>query len=338
MAYITLNKQNFLKNLEIIAKKTKDKDKIALVLKDNAYGHGLDIISSLASEFGIKKAVVKDEDEADKIKEKFEYILILSDKPKNPQKNYYYTINDINEINNFKSGVNVELKVDSGMHRNGISFDELELAFEKIKQKNLNLCGVFSHHGCADELSPVWFTQEQSFKEIVKTSKDLAKKYGYNLHFHIDNSASLFRRDKMIYDFARVGIAAYGCLEFEKDFIKPPLKPVLSLWAKKISSRKLNKGDRVGYGGTFTAKKDMVVSNYDIGYGDGFLRILSNNYQTPDGYKIAGRVSMDNSSFITDEDEILVFDDARAVATYANTISYEVLTSLKKKIPRILLD
>ena len=334
MAYITIDKQKFIKNLEIISNKTKDKDKIALVLKDNAYGHGLEIISNIATSFGIKKAVVKDEDEAGKIKDKFEYILILADKPKNPQSNYYYTINDINDINDFNTKVNVELKVDSGMHRNGIVYDELKLAFKNIKEKDLNLCGVFSHHSCADELNSTWFTQEQNFKKIVKTSIELAKKYGYNLHFHIDNSASLFRRDKMVYDFARVGIAAYGCLEFEKDFLKPPLEPILSLWAKKISSRRLKKGDKVGYGGAFIADKELEVSNYDIGYGDGFFRILSNNYQTPNGIQIAGRVSMDNTSFLSTNKEILIFNDARVVAKYANTISYEVLTSLKKRIKR----
>ena len=78
MAYITLNKNNFFNNLDIIANKTKDKDKIALVLKDNAYGHGIELISKMAKEYGIKKAVVRTNDEAKLVESFFEYILSSS--------------------------------------------------------------------------------------------------------------------------------------------------------------------------------------------------------------------------------------------------------------------
>ena len=76
------------------------------------------------------------------------------------------------------------------------------------------------------------------------------------------------------------------------------------------------------------------MSNYDLGYSDGFLRVLSNAYETPEKIKIAGRVSMDNSSFLCDKEELLIFNDAREVAKIAKTISYEVLTSLKSYVKR----
>ena len=81
MAYITLNKNNFFHNLDIITNKTKSKDKIALVLKDNAYGHGLLEIAQMAKEYGITKAVVKNEEEANIIEAYFDYVLILADFP-----------------------------------------------------------------------------------------------------------------------------------------------------------------------------------------------------------------------------------------------------------------
>ena len=59
MAYIILNKSNFFNNLDVIAKKTKSKDKIALVLKDNAYGHGVLEVASMAQEYGIKSCTIK---------------------------------------------------------------------------------------------------------------------------------------------------------------------------------------------------------------------------------------------------------------------------------------
>ena len=332
MAYITINKQKFFNNLDIIAQKTKSKDKIALVLKDNAYGHGLELIASLAKEYGIKNAVVQTLDEAKKIEHLFDFILILAQKNSVAQKNFCFTINTIEDISNFSQNTTVALKVDTGMHRNGIAPDELQKALELIKRNKLKLHSVFSHHRSADELSSEWYWQEENFKKIIQELKDAGFE---DITFHIDNSASLFRREEFIYDLARVGIAAYGCLESK--FLQDDLQPILSLYAKKIATRVIQKDQKVGYSATFCAKVQTTLSTYDIGYGDGFFRCLSNNYTTPQGIVQAGNISMDNSSFISDKEEIIVFDDARIVAKNAKTIPYEVLTSLKSELPRIIV-
>jgi alanine racemase len=115
------------------------------------------------------------------------------------------------------------------------------------------------------------------------------------------------------------------------------LKPVLSLWASKISSRELRAGERVGYGGDYKATGECVVGNYDFGYGDGFLRACACGYKTPNATELVGRVSMDNSTFMSSDDKLLIFDDARDAASYAKTISYEVLTSLKPEIKRTVI-
>lgn len=340
MAYITLNKNNFFNNLDIIAGFTKSKDKIALVLKDNAYGHGLLEMAALAKEYGVKKAVVQNDDEAKKIEQFFEYILVLAEIPpstkedkKSSSEKIRYTINDTNSINKFPFGTKVELKVDTGMHRNGIAMSELKKAFADIKKQGLILEAVFTHHRSADELSSEWFWQNDNFKKVKKEANGLAEEFGFeNLRFHSANSASLMRHVDFEEDMARVGIAAYGCMNLPAALHVKGFKPVLSLYANKISSRELKKGEKVGYGGTYTAEEDIIVSNYDFGYGDGFLRICSNNYTTLDGKKLVGRISMDNSSFTCEEDEILIFDDASQLAHVAKTISYEVLTSLKPSI------
>lgn len=335
MAYITLNKNNFFNNLDIIAKSTKSVDKIALVLKDNAYGHGLLEMASLAKEYGVKKAVVRTCQEAQVIEDFFEYVLVLGEIPKEKSEKIRYTINDINTITKFPKETKVELKVDTGMHRNGISIDELKIAFTKIKQAGLILEAVFTHHRSADELTSEWFWQNDNFKSVKREAIYLAKEYGFeNLRFHSSNSASLFRHVDFDEDMARVGIAAYGCMQLPNSLHVDNLKPVLSLYASKISSRELKAGDRVGYGGDYTAIRDFIVSNYNFGYGDGFLRSCAGSYKTPHGIELAGRVSMDNSSFLSDEEELLIFDNASSVAAYAKTISYEVLTSLKPDIKR----
>jgi len=330
MAYITLNKNHFFNNLDIIAKLTCDRDKIALVLKDNAYGHGIVEVASMAKEYGITKVVVQSNAEAKVIEDFFEYILVLADIPQVVSSKIRYTINDINAVKDFPKGAKVELKVNTGMNRNGIQMQELETAFTLIQKQELELEAIFTHHACADELDGLYEVQKRNFEE-VKYRSDIS------LRFHSCNSAALFRESLFDEDMVRVGIAAYGCLEVPFASLAPQLKPVLSLYAKKISSRELKVGDSVGYGATYKADKSMIVSNYDFGYGHGFLRTCSNLFQTKEGVKIAGRVSMDNSSFISQKEELLIFSDAREVSLFAKTISYEVLTSLKENIKRTII-
>ncbi len=335
MAYITLNKNNFFNNLDIIVKQTKSIDKVALVLKDNAYGHGLLEIATMAKEYGIIKAVVREYSEAKTIEDLFEYILVLNEIPTKVSKKIRYTINDLESISKFAKGSLVELKVDTGMHRNGIAMNELQSALSKIQENELILEAVFTHHRSADELSSEWFWQNDNFAKVKKELISL----GYNnLRFHSSNSASLFRTVSFSEDMARVGICAYGCMELPISLAVSGFKPVLAVYADKISSRELSKGNSVGYGASYVATKDVVVSNYNFGYGDGFLRGCSSNYKTPQDIELVGKISMDNSSFISSDERILVFDDAREVAVSAKTISYEVLTSLKQRIKRKVED
>ena len=327
MPRITLSKANFFHNLDAIAKQAGSKEKIALVLKDNAYGHGLKEMATLAKEYGIKKAVVRLESEAKEIENFFEYILVLGDIPTTSSEKIFYTINDINAIKNFPRETNIELKVDTGMGRNGVGLCEIDEAIALIEAHGLQLGAVFTHHSCADETNGNYESQKSNFESLKKRLPQV-------LRFHSCNSAALFREENFSEDMARVGIAAYGCLEMPEELATPSLKPVLSLYASKNSTRTLHEHDRVGYGATFCSKKSCCVSNYDLGYADGFLRACSNDYQTPQGIEIAGRISMDNSSFLCEKQELLVFNDASRVALFAKTISYEVLTSLKPHLKR----
>jgi alanine racemase len=337
MPLIEIKKENFFNNLDIIAQKTKSKDKIALVLKDNAYGHSLELIAQLAQEYGVTKAVVRNSQEAHQIASYFPYILVLGDIPKTNNTPFHYTINSLEAIEKFPNNTKVELKVDTGMHRNGIAMDELEEAFFLIDKQKLQLKAVFTHHRSADELTSEWFWQNKNFEKVQQEALTLAKRYNIKtLHFHKDNSASLFRTHNFTLSMARVGIAAYGYLE--TPFCNEvALQPVLQLKAKKIATQKLPKNSRVGYGGSGMLHNDSYVSTYDIGYGDGFFRALSNDFVTSDGAKIVGRISMDSSSFYTTQKELLIFDNAKQIAKKLNTISYEVLTALKENIPRVVV-
>ncbi|MCD6258501.1 MAG: alanine racemase [Helicobacteraceae bacterium] len=338
MAYITLNKTHFYNNLDIIARKTKTKDKIALVLKDNAYGHGLIEMATLASEYGITKTVVQTQAEAQQIAEYFESVLTLAVIPTAPHPKIRYTINELTSIEKFPKNTKVHLKVDTGMHRNGIAPDELRSAFEKIIAQGLILEAVFTHHRSADELSSEWFWQKQNFASLKEEAKALAQEFHLApLLFHSCNSAALMRESDFDEDMARVGIAAYGCMDLPPPLDVEGFKPVLSVYAKRNSSRLVKKGQRVGYGGLFESDKEQIVSNYDFGYGDGFFRCLSEKYITPEGKKLLGRISMDNSSFVAEDEELLIFDNASDVAKIVGTISYEILTSLKPELQRVII-
>jgi len=340
LAKILIDKNNLFYNLDTITKKAGSKDKVAVVLKDNAYGHGLKQIAKLCSEFGITKAVVRNFDDAHKIKEFFSYILVLAEQDfQDYSHTFHISLNSLKQVSKLPTNSNVHIKVDTGMHRNGISIDELEVAFLGLYQNNINVTGVFTHHKSADELSTNFFWQNKNFSLVKKSVENICEKLSLPLpSFHSCNSAGLFRKANFDEDFARVGIATYGYLENDSIFDFPRLKPVMSLWAEKMATRIFKKGQSVGYAGKFTAHTNIVASTYDIGYGDGFLRLNENDeYFTPKGFRVLGRVSMDNMSINSDEDEVCIFDDVRNLAKIHNTITYEILCSLKKNIKRQII-
>ena len=115
----------------------------------------------------------------------------------------------------------------------------------------------------------------------------------------------------------------------------PNLKPILSLWAEKISTRNIEKGDEVGYGGVFKADSKIQISTYDIGYGDGFLRLDENKKsQISSGENILGRVSMNNLAIAGNKQKICIFTNVSELAKVHKTISYELLCRINSKIQK----
>ncbi len=326
MAFIKIDRDNFFYNLNQFLNRVGSKDKIAIVLKDNAYGHGLEIMAELSYKFGLTQAVVRDICEARSIERYFKHILILGDRAVVNSK-YSFALNSLDDIKRAKKGSLVELKVDTGMHRNGIALDELDRALELIKSRGLILKGVMSHNRSADELSSELFWQDKIFNLVKKRVKSLGFK---NIRFHSYNSASALRLDCKNQDLIRLGVGAYGYNELPEVYNKIELKPVLSLWANRVSTRRLKKGHRVGYGGEYIAPRDMIVSTYNLGYGDGWIRSNSLIETLP----ILGKVSMDYISLESIEDEILIFSSVSKIAKEIKTISYEILTQLSSRIDR----
>jgi alanine racemase len=338
MGTIKLSRKALIHNLDIIAHQVGGKDKIAVVLKDNAYGHGAALIAKAASEYGVRQAVVRLEREAEEIVKYFDNVLILGQKPTQVHPQFSYAINSLEEIASYPSGARVELKIDTGMHRNGVTSEQLEEAFEKMAQRGLVCIGVMSHLRAADTLSSEWFWQRRSFDELKEKALGLASKYGWKVRFHISNSAGAFRSYACSDDMVRVGIALYGCLEMDKSLPQPLLKSVLSLWGDRMATRVLKAGERVGYNGIYEAQGDEVISTYDLGYANGLDRLASNRYVTPEGIALRGRISMDSASFASDAEQLMIFDNANDYARVVGTIGYEILACLDKDLKREWID
>ncbi len=340
MAKIVLDFNAYKHNLEYLATFTGDISAIMIVLKDNAYGHGLVEIAPLAAACGIKRAVVKNSHEALKICDFFEQTLVLIEpNPENIVQNdkIAYTISDLNAITLFPKNSLVHLKIDTGMRRNGIYIKELNETFELIAKQELNLTGVYTHFYGADVLGSDFFVQEQTFKKAKEICKKLANKYGFDLVFHSKNSSALLR-GTFDDDYARIGIASYGYTDLHESFGRFDLRPILSLWADKISTRKVLKGDRVGYTGSYKVAQDMIISTYDVGYGDGLFRYDGKGIlKVKNNQHILGKMSMDSLSLQGDAKSICIFDDANHMANFFNTITYEILTKLSPHLTRVVL-
>ena len=337
MAYCLINKSNYFYNLSKIEQKI-DKDKIAVVIKNNAYGHGLHQIAGLASEYGIKHAVVNNLAEAQLIFNLFQTVIVLQEIPtEKVEENIIITINSIDSIKKIAAGTKVELKIDTGMHRNGICIEDIESALDLIIENKLNLNGIFTHFSSAyvedDSLSSQKDLFDKVREDIVNDSR-----FDDNIRFHCCASSSLFRVDNSDYDLARVGIMSYGYVSLPESYKKPNLKPVLSLWGEKITTKSISSGDSVGYGQGYTAKNDLIVSTYDIGYGDGFMRLNEDKKSTiEDGREILGIVSMNSFSTTGDDNKVCIFKNAEKFSNVHGTIIYEIISNINPSIKRVIV-
>lgn len=338
MAFITLNKAHLFHNLDLLCAKAGGKDKLMAVLKDNAYGHGLETMAKLIREYGITKIAVKNLLEARLIASLFEEVLVLVEHPtcKDIPSTVSLAAHSYEALERLEKGTAIHLSLDTGMHRNGIKSEEIEKAIQCIERRGLRLKGVFTHFRSSDELNSEFFWQKRRFEEAKKLIKALYKEA---LAFHSCNSSGLLRCENLGDDaFARCGISLYGYTTLTPLLGTYDLKPVLALWAEKLSTRVLKKGERVGYGGIYEATNDEIISTYDIGYGDGFFRFDgSHPVVMANGALTKGRMSMDSFCLGGDASKVCMFEDANALAKHFHTINYEIITKLSPTLARFII-
>ncbi|MEE3776385.1 alanine racemase [Campylobacter sp. CX2-4080-23] len=334
MSEILLSKSAYEHNLTQIAKKVGSKKRIIAVLKDNAYGHGALLMGKIASEFGIEIACVKSELEARELSRLFKSIIVLSHLPTGAENSeFIYAINELRALEKIRPNSQIHLAIDTLMHRNGIDITEIETAINIIKKRNLILKGAFTHFRASDEHSGDYFVQKENFKQAKDKIKEF---FDGELIFHSHNSAAIERSSDIGDEYVRAGMAQFGYFGFNESL---ELKKVLKLYADRVSSRVLYAGQSVGYGGAFTAKYDMNIATYDLGYGDGLLRYNGNGeLKLANGNPILGKMSMDSFSSIDGGERICVLDNADIWAEFFGTINYDILVKLSPIISRRVVE
>jgi len=246
----------------------------------------------------------------------------------------------------------VHLKIDTGMERIGVHSYNSKAFFEMaLSLKNIIVEGVYSHfaNSDAEELFET-YKQFDKFMEAIS----FFEKRDYYLLRHIANSGAIVRFDESHLDMVRAGISLYGYMPDSnlKNILK--LSPILSLHSKIVYFKVIEKGAKVSYGSTWQADIQTRVVTIPIGYGDGYPRALSNIGEVlinEKRYSIAGRVCMDQivvdikkgEAYNQDEviiigrsgNEVITADD---IAQKVNSISYEVLTQINTRVPRIYIN
>lgn len=254
---------------------------------------------------------------------------------------------------NFGVRANIHVKIDTGMGRVGVRFDEIENFAEQLKNyENLHVEGLMTHFAVADNLRQNDFTNLQinrfyeaceifEAKGFTPKFKDLANSPGAIAH---ENSrGNLVRLGGVLYGLG--GDVLPGEIE------KPELKPVLSLHSKIAHLKRVPRGETLGYGRTFETEKDSVIATIPIGYEDGYRRNLSNLSRVIINGKFApvvGRISMDwtivdvtEISNVKIDDEVILIGrsgdtevKAEDLARFCETISYEITCGINRRVWR----
>lgn len=357
-AHINLNS---LKNNLDQVRRYAPKSRVLAVIKANAYGHGLVRVANAlegADAFavarleeagqlrsaGIQKPIVLLEGVQDV--QSLAMAVELSCQVVVHSEYQLELLLAISELKapKLKSPIDVWLKLDTGMHRLGISPNLFPHVWKSLKESNsvTDNIRLMTHLACADEL------------DHLATNKQLAlfqeTTHGIEAERSIANSAAILSwpdaYSGLNQAWVRPGLMLYGSSPFaEKTAEELGLKPVMTLSSKLIGINQCKKGDAIGYGGTWECPEDMPVGIVATGYGDGYPRhvdietpVLVNGKRVP----IVGRVSMDmiavdlrNQSSAKVGDPVILWGEGlpvEEIAQHAGTIAYELLCQVTSRV------
>ncbi len=367
-AEATVNLANLAHNFGEIKRHTNGADIIAVV-KADAYGHGSVEVARLFEKLGAAILAVACLDEALELRTNGigAPIMIFGATPIHfaPILSEHNIIQSVHSVDYAKElagaaaalgkTVMVHIKLDTGMSRFGLYAHKgsLEQAAEEAlaiaNLDGLRAEGIFTHFAEA-ESPDTTFTDEQ-FESFLSVC-DILKKHGKTFKFcHCANSAAVVNYKRAHLDCVRPGLLLYGYYPSKDNSAELDLRPAITFKSLVADVRKVQRGDSISYNRNFIAEHDMTIAVVCCGYADGISRALSNRgaflingHRAP----ILGNICMDltvvDVSGIPDIkpfDEVIIFGEQSGsvispceLASLSGTITYELLTSISKRVLR----
>lgn len=317
---------------------------VGAVVKANGYGLGADRVVRRLFEEGCRSFFVATLDEALAIPSAKTSEIYVFEPPLGKEgikatidAGCIPVINDVRQLEVAQTEVEkkIAVHIDTGMERLGISYRSVNL--ELLKSTNLNL--LMTHLACADDPDdPFNLEQVERFQRIARQLNGVRTSIG--------NSAATLTGERFQGDLARPGIGLYGANPFSKR--ENPTSIVATCEAQVLTIRDVEPGTSIGYGRTFFGEKPTRIAVVGIGYADGVPRVLSNrgNFAFGDNLlPIRGHISMDVTQIDVSSCPALKIGDwveffgkkidCDDVAKSANSLGYEFLTGLGKRVTRL---
>ena len=346
-------------NLNFYKSKLDKTTKIMVMVKAFAYGNGSEEIAKLLEYHRIDYLGVAYTDEGVFLRKAGVKLPIMV---MNVSSNDFENILDYNlesEIYSFsllekyldflrekKQSAKIHLKVDTGMHRLGFEPEDVDRLCEILKKENyIKVEGIFSHMVASDNPEEDFFSINQADKFIAFSDRVISE-LKINPIRHLLNSAGIINFPEYHLDMVRLGIGLYG-LEVTGTF-QQSLENVSVLKTIISQIKTVEKGDTIGYSRAGQVRRKSKIATIAIGYADGFSRVFGNGkYQVKvNGSEapVVGNVCMDMTMIdvtgisVEEGDEVIIFEgvrDLKKLSILANTIPYEILTSIGRRVKRI---
>ena len=337
---------------------------ILAVVKADAYGHGEVETARTLCEEGVRSLGIATVAEGVRLRKagiEAAILVLGSVSPVDAGTLVRYSLNPVvpgldllRHLDSYGSRHGVEfpchLKLDTGMGRLGLLSDAVDDWLPELGElRAVRLEGVMSHFARAEEPdSPSCRGQLRAFRQTLERIRAAGHPRAMA---HMANSAAIMVLPDAHFDMVRPGGMLYGIFSHPPLAEQVRLAPVLTWKTRVLQLKTLPKHSPVSYGGTFVTRRESVIATLPVGYADGYKRSLSNRAavlvrgrRAP----VAGRVTMDlTMADVTDiggvqpGDEVVLLGtqggetiSAEEMAGWAETISYEILTSISPKIPR----
>lgn len=357
-ARLTVNLLNLKYNINSIKGKIHPGQEILAMVKADAYGSGLVETTKYLELNGINNFGVAYLKEAQKLRDmgvKGKIVVFSGLLPDEVEEavnvDAVYSVSNTNILYSLNekatSKIKVELAIDTGMTRLGFAKDELEELAKVLKSLgNIEVDGIYTHFSCADVKGREDFTRNQMkmFEECI----NILENNGIVIpNKHIDNSAGIMKYNLDKYNIVRLGISLYGYYPDNMFKSEADLKGIFKLTAPVCNIRTVGRGHSVSYGATYVTDKETKIAVLQIGYADGLTRSLSNKFKVIVNGKeapVIGRICMDTCMIdvtgidvkLGDEAVIFDYDSSKLeeIAEITNTIHYEVITTIGKRVDR----